>query len=162
MPAAWNARRAIRLTDRPTLIVGDMFGDGPLSSHIDATYNSGALQNLTGANEHADTGVRIVQEARARTGHATRLWLMDADGSDVTQFTAPIGPNAGTTVQDEHPSWSPDGTTIAFARSHQNGSRFVMTKQRPEDFAVAMTPQPTDDTDHTFDLPDWQPLPVEP
>ena len=42
MPAAWNARRAIRLADRPTLIVADLFGDGPLSAHVDATYNSGA------------------------------------------------------------------------------------------------------------------------
>jgi hypothetical protein len=94
----------------------------------------------------------------------TRLWIMDADGSDPIQFTAPFGTNtSGTTVQDEHPSWSPDGTSIAFARSHQNGSRFVMTKVAdPEALAVTVTPLPDDDTDHTFDLPDWQPLPVEP
>ena len=36
----------------------------------------------------------------------TRLWIMDADGSELTQFTAPIGAmTSGTTVQDEHPSW---------------------------------------------------------
>ena len=92
-----------------------------------------------------------------------RLWIMDADGSDVTQFTAPFGTNtSGTTVQDEHPVWAPDGTSIAFARSHQNGSRFVMTKELTAELAVTVTPLPTDDTDHTFDLPDWQPRPVEP
>ena len=93
-----------------------------------------------------------------------RLWIMDADGSDATQFTAPFATNtSGTTVEDEHPSWSPDGTSIAFARSHQNGSRFVMTKGLdPEELAVAVTPLPTADTDHTFDLPDWQPRPIEP
>ena len=38
-----------------------------------------------------------------------------------------------------------------------------MTKELdPEELAVAVTPLPTDDTDHTFDLPDWQPRPVEP
>ena len=41
----------------------------------------------------------------------TRLWIMDADGSDPIQFTAPFAfPDVGTRVQDEHPSWSPDGT----------------------------------------------------
>ncbi len=91
----------------------------------------------------------------------TRLWIMDADGSDPIQFTAPFAfPDVGTRVQDEHPSWSPDGTQIAFARSHQNNSRFVMTKvDDPTALAVAVTPLPSDDTDHTFDLPDWQPLP---
>ena len=94
----------------------------------------------------------------------TRLWIMDADGSDATQFTAPFAaPDVGTRVQDEHPSWSPDGTSIAFARSHQNGSRFVMTKVLdPQALAVTVTPLPTDDTDHTFDLPDWQPRPIGP
>ena len=36
MPAAWNARRAIRLGDRPTLIVVDHFGAGPLGRYVDA------------------------------------------------------------------------------------------------------------------------------
>ena len=113
-------------------------------------------------------GTRIVfvsnRQIPGGTVTRTRLWIMDADdGSDVTQFTAPFGTNTGgTTVQDEHPSWSPDGTSIAFARSHQNGSRFVMTKALDADLAVAVTPLPTNDTDHTFDLPDWQPRPVEP
>ena len=113
-------------------------------------------------------GTRIVfvsnRQIPGGTVTRTRLWIMDADGSDVTLFTAPFGTNtSGTTVQDEHPVWAPDGTSIAFARSHQNGSRFVMTKEDdPEELAVAVTPLPTDDTDHTFDLPDWQPRPVEP
>jgi hypothetical protein len=112
------------------------------------------------------TRIVFVSTRQIEGGTVTRrrLWIMDADGSDVTLFTAPFGPNAGTTVQDEHPSWSPDGASIAFARSHQNGSRFVMTRVLTPDsaFAVAVTPLPTDDTDHTFDLPDWQPLPSEP
>jgi hypothetical protein len=37
MPAAWNARRAIRANQRPTLIVVDSFGNGALSSQVDAT-----------------------------------------------------------------------------------------------------------------------------
>ena len=34
--AAWNARAAIRLTERPTTVVADSFGDGRLSRHVDA------------------------------------------------------------------------------------------------------------------------------
>ena len=63
MPAAWNARRAIRLADRPTLIVADLFGDGPLSAHVDATYNSGALRQLTTTKEH---GYHVVGIAASR------------------------------------------------------------------------------------------------
>jgi Tol biopolymer transport system component len=81
----------------------------------------------------------------------------------VTQFTAPFGTNtSGTTVEDHNPSWSPDGAAIAFARSHQNNSRFVMTKDLDADLAVAVTPLPMNNTDHTWDVPDWQPVPLPP
>ena len=36
MPAAWNARRALRSADRPLLLIADKFGNGPLSSQVDA------------------------------------------------------------------------------------------------------------------------------
>ena len=91
-----------------------------------------------------------------------RLWIMDADGSDVTQFTAVIANNtSGTRVEDFNPSWSPDGQKIAFARTHQNGSRIVMTKDVTGGaLAEPVTPVPTDTTDSTFADPDWQPVPV--
>src|SRR6185503_14343293 len=36
MPAAWNARRALRAADRPLLLIADEFGNGPLTSQVDA------------------------------------------------------------------------------------------------------------------------------
>ena len=42
MPAAWNARRAIRMADRPTLIVADVFGNGEPSNQVDAAYDHSA------------------------------------------------------------------------------------------------------------------------
>ena len=91
-----------------------------------------------------------------------RLWIMDANGSNPTQFTTPFGTNTGgTTVEDHHPSWSPDAQEIAFSRSHQNGSRIVMVKHATSgSLAVSVTPEPTTTTDHTWDFPDWQPIPL--
>jgi Tol biopolymer transport system component len=48
-------------------------------------------------------------------GNAARvaLFVMDADGSNVRQLTQ-LEPNSGT--EDHFPSWSPDGSRIAFLR----------------------------------------------
>lgn len=48
MPAAWNARRAIQSAKQPTLIVMDLFGNGPLSSHVDADIVPGAAPLVAG------------------------------------------------------------------------------------------------------------------
>ena len=92
-----------------------------------------------------------------------RLWFMDPNGSNLTLFTTPPGSNqGGTTVQDFTPSWSPDGLKVTFARTHQNGSRFVMTKDLGANASVPVTPLPSSTTDHTFQSPDWQPIPIAP
>ena len=57
-PAAWNARRAIQAAQRPTLIVSDKFGDGPLSSHVDATCPGCVLG--VGNPEPASHGYHVV------------------------------------------------------------------------------------------------------
>jgi hypothetical protein len=36
----------------------------------------------------------------------------------------------------------------------------VMTREIAADAAVPVTPLPSNTTDHTFDMPDWQPIPV--
>ncbi|HEY7471891.1 MAG TPA: hypothetical protein VIE68_06040 [Gemmatimonadota bacterium] len=45
-----------------------------------------------------------------------QIWMMDADGSDVTQLTA-----AGNTHPSTEPAWSPDGTKIAYRRTETSG-----------------------------------------
>ena len=94
----------------------------------------------------------------------TRLWIMDADGSDPIQFTAPFATNSsGTTVQDEHP--------VLVTRRHVDRLRPQPPERQPVRDDQGGRPggaggrrhaAADDDTDHTFDLPDWQPLPVEP
>ena len=129
------------------------------------TNNGNAIADL--APDWSPGGARIIfvsnRQIPGGTVTRTRLWIMDADGTDVTQFTTPFGTNtSGTTVQDSAPSWSPDGLKVAFARSHQNGTHFVMTKDLDADTAVVVTPVPTATTDHLWDFPDWQPVPVTP
>ena len=70
MPAAWNARKAIDLADRPTLIVADFFGNGPLSSQVDATYNSSDLTVKPQKFEHGYHVVGIAASGFATNGTA--------------------------------------------------------------------------------------------
>ena len=49
-----------------------MFGDGPLSAHVDATYNSGDLRQLTGANEHGYHVVGIAASSYLDERHRRR------------------------------------------------------------------------------------------
>ena len=130
------------------------------------------MRNLTdtrfieeGAPDWSPGGGRIIfasdQSIPSDTVRRHRLWIIDANGSNLTQLTFPFGSNTGgTTVEDANPAWSPDGLSVTFARSHQNSSRFVMTRVISESAAVPVTPLPTNTTDHTFDMPDWQPIPV--
>ncbi len=119
-----------------------------------------------GEPDWSPDGSKIVFVSRRQIPGGTvvrkRLWIMDANGENPTQFTGPFATNTGgTTVEDHNPSWSPDGEEIAFSRSHQNGSRFVMVKDvSGADAAVQVTPGPTNNTDHTWDFPDWQPIPL--
>ena len=125
--------------------------------------NSGGIEDS--APDWSPGGGRIVftsdRPIPSDTVVRDRLWFIDADGTNLEQLTFPFGSNTGgTTVEDANPAWSPDGLSITFARSHQNNSRFVMTREIAANAAVAVTPLPTNNTDHTFDMPDWQPLPV--
>ena len=41
--AAWNARGAATSAAAPTVVIGDDFGNGPLSSHLNAAYDRGRI-----------------------------------------------------------------------------------------------------------------------
>jgi hypothetical protein len=100
MPAAWNARGAVRLANRPTLIVADVFGNGPLSNQVDAAYDqsaplSGILPLIPPASRgHGYHVVGIAAANFASNGSAagrvtgvfparTKLTLLDVFGLDV-------------------------------------------------------------------------------
>jgi hypothetical protein len=53
MPAAWNARAALKLSSRPQLLVADLLGNGPPDSqHVDAVYPSASLFGCCFAPSH--------------------------------------------------------------------------------------------------------------
>ena len=83
------------------------------------------------------------------------------DGSDLTQLTFPFGSNtSGTMVEDHHPAWSPDGLSVTLRAQPPERQPLRDDQGATADEAVAVTPLPTTNTDHTFTMPDWQPVPV--
>jgi hypothetical protein len=141
----------------------DLFTFSPDGQNMRNLTNTRFIEE--GAPDWSPGGGRIIftsdQSIPSDTVRRHRLWIIDADGSNLTQLTFPFGSNTGgTTVEDADPAWSPDGLSVTFARSHQNSSRFVMTRVIAENAAVPVTPLPTNNTDHTFNMPDWQPIPV--
>jgi Lecithin:cholesterol acyltransferase/WD40-like Beta Propeller Repeat len=89
----------------------------------------------------------------------SRLWIMDANGANVTQFTDPPTNPGGQAGRDTGPVWSPDGQKIAFARTQQTSDNFVMTKGFDGANAVPITPISDSTTRHSFHSPDWQVAP---
>jgi Subtilase family/RTX calcium-binding nonapeptide repeat (4 copies) len=73
MPAAWNARAAVKAANRPTVIVADIFGNGTLSSQVDATFaQSDLLSGLVPI---------IPQSSRAHGYHVTGVLTANFAGN---------------------------------------------------------------------------------
>ena len=60
-------------------------------------------------------GSQIVWEKPFYPGHATYIWVMDADGSNANQITAGTSSPSGY----KNPSWSPNGDRIALVHPQQ-------------------------------------------
>jgi len=89
--------------------------------------------------------------ASTRDGNS-EIYIMNADGSDQTRltFVLPSVPSA-TDGQDLWPSWSPDGTKIAFASTRDdNDEIYIMNADGSDQTNISNDPG--------FDnLPDWSP-----
>jgi len=95
-------------------------------------------------------GTKIAFTAK-RDGNS-EIYVMNADGSDQTRltFVLPSVPGA-TDGQDLWPSWSPDGTKIAFASTRDdNDEIYIMNADGSDQTNISNDPR--------FDnLPDWSP-----
>jgi TolB protein len=100
-----------------------VFSDGYSIRVMSADGSAGQVLTATGSREMSPewspSGQQIVFVSERAGGDD--LWIMNADGTDPHQLTA----NANKFQIDGDPSWSPDGTTIAFVRVSQRiGSDF--------------------------------------
>jgi hypothetical protein len=91
---------------------------------------------------------KIAFEGAPAGGGATKIYLVNADGSNLT----PIGPNLDST--ELRPAWSPDGTRIAFA-SRMDGDFDIYTMRADGTDVQQVTNSPGLDAE-----PTWQPLPA--
>jgi subtilisin family serine protease len=143
MPAAWNARAAVRTAERPLVIVADTFGNGALSSQVDAAHDpsdllSGLVPTIpTGSRGHGYHVVGIIAAnfagnptpAGRVTGvfpSTTRLEPIDVVGHSLdaagVKVLQAVRENPGRVVVNTSLGHNP-GTTDSYAR--QEGSDWV-------------------------------------
>ncbi len=105
--------------------------DGPAFNYEIYTMNpDGSGQtNLTNNPDAKDwrpawspDGSKIAFDSQA--GGYDRIYVMDADGGNLTQLTSPP-PNV--LQHDSNPAWSPDGSRISFDRYHKIGDPDIYT-----------------------------------
>jgi serine/threonine-protein kinase len=90
--------------------------------------------------DHAPEFSQTGRLAISRSVHGTlHIFLVDPDGSDPVQLTDQVGAN------DRAPTWSPDGTMIAFQRSVQGLGHIIVMRADPSDPGVDLTPEGGDD-----------------
>jgi TolB protein len=76
---------------------------------------------------------------------------MDADGSDVIQLT-------DDPAEDDFPTWSPDGTSIAFV-SQRDGDREIYLMEADGSGQLRLSDNAEDFPEHrgVDDFPSWRP-----
>ncbi|MDX2139178.1 MAG: hypothetical protein SF123_13910 [Chloroflexota bacterium] len=86
----------------------------------------------------------------APPNNRTDIFIMDADGSGLTNLTSSYG-------LDYHPSWSPDGEWIAFASTRESPGIFIM---RPDGSDVRMVTDepPYAEGGREANNPVWRPI----
>jgi Tol biopolymer transport system component len=90
----------------------DIYSIGADGKHLEQLTDTSAHE-LEPAWSPDGTRIAYVQQLTANKcdGCADTLWVMNADGSDQHEVTPP-----SEVTHDQHPTWSPNGTELAFWR----------------------------------------------
>ena len=110
-------------------------------------HNLQQLTDLSFASfpDYSPDGRRIAFDAQIAGQPNDEIFVMDADGSHVTQLTSRTGNN-------DWPAWSPDGRRLAFI-SDRTGITEVFTMRTDGSAQTQLTFQPASHGQ----LPDWRP-----
>jgi Tol biopolymer transport system component len=92
------------------------------SDHVQLTH--GEAPDFLPAWSPDGTKIAFTREL----GGSTEIFVMNADGSEVTQLTG------DRTVNDEHPAWSPDGTHIAYTSGTDEHQDLYVMSANGSDF----------------------------
>jgi Tol biopolymer transport system component len=112
--------------------------------YLISTDGSG-LQNLTGDHMHnqfaswSPDGSQIVYTRRdvAGSSYSTKIWRMDADGSNKVQLT--FGGSSSNYSVYDYPDWSPDGTKILYVNNYFD--LYLMNPDGSNQAVIMVTPQ---------------------
>jgi hypothetical protein len=151
-----------RITDEPEMDAYPVWLDNHTIYFLSLRSSSGASyytmradgSNVTSAPvqvmgahpQWSPDGTRILYSYYQPDDEDTELFVMNADGSDITQLT-------DNSVEDFAPSWSPDGTRIVFC-SKRDGENELYIMDADGSNIVQLT-----DRDGTSCFPIWQSAP---
>jgi serine/threonine protein kinase/Tol biopolymer transport system component len=94
---------------------------------------SGNVRELTssssweGAPDWSPDGGRIAFSGRLDGSRCMRVYILDVDGGTPAEATQPPSPEECTSANgDFWPTWSPDGTQLAFGRKYEDAERVAI------------------------------------
>jgi Tol biopolymer transport system component len=134
---------------------GKVSFSGPGGLTIINADGSGEPQVIgEGAYKHrwSPDGKKVVMVKYDTRGPTPDIWVMNADGSGLTQLTDnPVGGHVGS----EGPAWSPDSRRIAFSREHSSTFQDIYVMNPDGSGQTNLTLSPNDLRDHRY--PVWSP-----
>ena len=134
----------------------------PEFARIGTIYRAQSDYESAGEPDYSPDGSRVafsVRNTRVISGvqyTTTRLWSAGADGSTGTQLT--FGPN--TSGNERHPTWSPNGSKIAFIKAANNNNPGQLWTMDPDGSGQQRVPDGHEWSDNDVD---WRPdVPEDP